>query len=134
MLAVTFNSSIGLGSVLTVIAIIAGVTVGYFKWREGDPSEWRENYMAEVTRREDLERQALEQRELKHEAITELAALRARTDLGPLMLAVADIQKGLQRTEERMTTRLDAFETNQKQVATILGALVEQVAGMREAA
>ena len=110
MLAVSFSTSIGLGSIITLVVIVSGVALGWFKWRQSDPSEWRENYLAEVTRREEVEKEAFMQRELKHEALIELAAVKGRTDLAPLMTAIANLQAAQQRSEERMTARLDAFE------------------------
>ena len=56
-------------------------------------SEWRENYLAERQAREDRERELAEQREAKHAALNEVASLRSRTDLTPLMGALVEIQK-----------------------------------------
>lgn len=121
---IIFSPTIGVGTLLTLIVLVSGVVTLFWKIRQGDPSEWRENYMGEVTRREECERQLAEQRELKHNALNELAALRARTDLAPLMEAIVGLQKSQERAEERMTVRLEAFEQNQKQTVEILSRLV----------
>lgn len=123
--AIEFSPTIGVGTLLTIIVVVAGVVTLFWKLRQGDPSEWREGYLAEVVRREESERQMTEQRELKHEALTELATLKARTDLAPVMTAIVGLQEAQQRAEERMTVRLEAFERNQKQTVEILTRLVD---------
>lgn len=126
-LALEVSGKIGVGTIITAIIVVAGVVSLFWKMQQGDPSEWRENYLGEVTRREEVEAGELRQRELKHEALTELAALRARTDLAPLMEAIVGLSQAQQKSEDRMTTVLASFEQNQRQTTEILSSLVEQV-------
>jgi hypothetical protein len=73
-------------------------------------AEWRDNYLAERQAREDKEREAAEQRELKHAALNEAAALRAQTDLTAVMTALIEIQKtGTKSVEllDKVARRLD---------------------------
>lgn len=72
--------------------------------------EWRENYLAERQSREDTAKEAAEQRELKHAALNEVAALRMSTDLTAVMTALIEIQKtGTKTVEllEKLMRRLD---------------------------
>lgn len=128
LVAVTFSGTIGVGTVITIATVVLGLAWGWLKIKQADPSEWRDNYLAEVTKREEIEKEVLRQRELKHTALNELAALKARTDLAPLMEAIVGLQKSQERAEERMTVRLEAFERNQKQTVEILSRLVETTA------
>lgn len=72
--------------------------------------EWRENYLAERQAHDDAEKEALEQRALKHEALTALAASQAQRDLTAVMTALIEIQKTGTRTVElldKIVRRLD---------------------------
>lgn len=75
-----------------------------------------------------LETQLLEQRQLKHDALTEAAALRAKTDLEPILRVLADVQK-------RQGERVQKESENDKQLATTLdmmnATLQELSLGMR---
>jgi hypothetical protein len=76
-------------------------------------SEWRENYLAERSAREDAAREAAEQRELKHAALNEAAALRAQTDLTAVMTALIEIQKtGTKSADvlDKISRRLDRID------------------------
>lgn len=75
--------------------------------------EWRDNYLAERQAREDKEQEALEQRELKHAALADVAALRMSTDLTAVMTALIEIQKtGTKSLEvlEKIVRRLDRID------------------------
>jgi hypothetical protein len=75
--------------------------------------EWRGNYLAERQAREDAVKEAVEQRELKHAALNEAAALRAQTDLTAVMTALIEIQKtGTKSAEvlDKVSRRLDQID------------------------
>src|SRR5581483_919671 len=99
MLAIEFTGNIGIGTIITILVIAVSTTALFLKWRQGDPSEWRENYLGEVTRREELEKTLAEQRERKHQALTEVATLKAQTNLTPLMEAMLGLQSAQERSE-----------------------------------
>jgi hypothetical protein len=76
-------------------------------------AEWRDNYLAERQAREDKEKEAAEQRELKHAAINEIATLSAQRDLTAVMTALVEIQKtGTKSVElmEKIARRLDRID------------------------
>jgi len=75
--------------------------------------EWRENYLAEREARADAEQIAAEQREAKHAALNDVAALRAQTDLTAVMTALIEIQKTGTKTGEvldKISRRLDQID------------------------
>lgn len=76
-------------------------------------AEWRENYLAERQAREDAAKEAAEQREAKHAALNEAAALRAQTDLTAVMTALIEIQKTGTATVgllEKLVRRVDRID------------------------
>lgn len=85
---------------LTIIAV-----AGFFTVRSNVARIWRENYEAEVERSRIAREETLEQRELKHQAINEVAALklelaaeRAKPDLTELSAKL-----------DRLLESIDAF-------------------------
>ena len=75
--------------VAVVVAVATSVTV-FWRSRLNSPSEWRASYLAERQKSDDLEQELNRQRELKHNALNEVATLRAATDLTVVMRALAD--------------------------------------------
>ena len=76
--------------------------------------EWRENYLAEREARADAEQIAAEQREAKHAALNDVAALRSQTDLTAVMTALIEIQKTGTKTGEvldKIARRFDQLAT-----------------------
>jgi hypothetical protein len=115
------------GTLLAVAIAGATVTAIWFRWNQGDPSDWRANYLGEVTKRQEVEQQMLEQRELKHTALTEVAALKARTDLEPLVTAMVRLTTVQERSEDRIAARLEGLEASQKETALILAKIASHL-------
>lgn len=78
------------GTAIAVVSLVATAVSVFWKTRFNSPSEWRNNYLAERQRNDDLENEIAKQRQLKHDALAEIAGLRAATDLTGLMRALAD--------------------------------------------
>lgn len=123
MIGVIFNTQIGLGSVLAFVGILGSVIILYVKAAQADPSDWRDNYLAEVTRREEVEKQIAEQRELKHNALNELAALKARTDLQPLLVAVNGVVAEL----KVFGAQMEQVTATQHETARVLALVAEKL-------
>lgn len=95
---------------LALVAATAAAVWAFFRFHQGDPSEWRENYLAELERRQDGE----------HRIAALTVALdneRSQKDVTPLFTALIE---RMQKMEDRMSKRMDAFETNQQETAKIL--------------
>jgi len=97
-----FNSN-AIYSVVGPLAVIA--IAGFFTIRSNVAKIWRENYEAEVAKNALLAQEVKEQREWKHTALNELAALRlelaaerSKPDYGALAVAI-----------EHLSNKIDTF-------------------------
>lgn len=109
LLAVEFTGKIGVGTLLTFGLIIATGVALYLKWQQGDPSEWRANYLGEVTRREEeVTRREKVEADLR-DALQENAVMKARTNLEPVL-----------STLSKVSASLTTLEENQRQTAELL--------------
>lgn len=101
------------GAILMIKGKQAGQAIANAADAQQTAAEWRENYLAERQAREDAMKEAIEQRELKHAALNEVAALRAQTDLTAVMTALIEIQKtGTKSAEvlDKISRRLDRLD------------------------
>lgn len=96
-------------SLISGFAVIA--IAGFFTVRSNIAQTWKDNYQAERTARLAAEDEAKRQRQLKHEAVNELQALRLKTDLTPLMQFASDLREEVTReraeSERRIVAELD---------------------------
>lgn len=91
-----WSGKIGPGTVLTGVAIIGGMAWAIRRWDQGDPSEWRENYQAQLDRTRDLETHVAElQRKIEQQASL-IKHLEDTRSLEPVLAAL-----------ERIAARLD---------------------------
>lgn len=111
---------------LALVAATAACVWAFFRFHQGDPSEWRENYLGELAKREDVEKEL-------HLTQVALAAEQAAKDITPLLDAITNLTHQQQRSEERLTKRLEAFEKSNQQQAEILTSLVDAVLGVNKA-
>ncbi len=140
-----FSGTISLGVALIALLII--VIAGYFATRyklaelaqaqtkvaTESAAEWRDNYMAERARADDLEKRYMEQRALKHEALAKVAALELKTDQTAVLRALETQGNALtafhadflQREKEASEIRQHVVETEER--------IIEQLAGMTQA-
>ncbi len=109
------------------IGIILVCVTGFFAWKTQSglaanerADEWRNEYGAVRSLLEekeerltkqlaDAESRYQEQRALKHEALTEKAALEKATDLRGVMQAISELGERMSKSEERLTERFDLF-------------------------
>jgi hypothetical protein len=112
-----FTGTISLGVALLTLIFLA--VVGYFatKWKITELAQkqaeaaneaantWRENYVAERTRADDMEKRYHEQRGLKHEALAKVAALELRTDQTIVLQALRTNQEALRNFHDEFLTR-----------------------------
>jgi hypothetical protein len=109
---IDFSSSINLGAIIVgALVLIFG---GFFSIRANAASNWRTNYFAEKERAENAINDAKEQRELKHTAIAEVAALKMTRDLVPVLTELKDLRElhewrfqTMQETSARIAANLD---------------------------
>ena len=105
-----------IADLLSTVSLIAGFAVvaaaGLFTVRSNIAQTWKDNYDAERTARRSAEDEAKQQRAMKHELQTELAAVRMKTDLTPLIEYVntlrADLEKERVADVERLERKIDA--------------------------
>lgn len=80
-----WSGKIGPGTIMTFVALVAGIVWASRRWDQGDPSEWRENYLGEVAKREQLEKQVeLLEDKVKTQAIM-IAHLESTRSLEPIL-------------------------------------------------
>ena len=84
---VDFSTTINLGAI--VLGLLILVVAGAFTVRSNVAKVWREQAEGWQARAKELETELAQQRELKHEAVTELAAERKLRDLTPVMASLA---------------------------------------------
>lgn len=119
LLALQFSGKIGFGAILTMCVVVCSTTALLLKWRQGDPSEWRENYLGELKKREEVERELREQKDASAAILQENAVMKARTDLAPVLTTLTALSKSLelleenqQRTAELLARVADVLEVN----------------------
>lgn len=108
------------GTAVAVITMVAAATSVFWRTRFNSPSEWRSNYLAERQKNDDLENEVAKQRQLKHDALAQVAALRAATDLTGLMRALSD-------NHTAQTSALTAMEQKLEAQTEVLHGLVGTV-------
>jgi hypothetical protein len=122
MLSIVFTGTVGIGTLITIATVVGGMVWAYFRIQQGDPSEWRENYLGEVTRREEVERRLVDVTAQAHTFEIELVELRSRTDLQPLMDAVRSIANELRQVAN-----------TQHETVEMLVSLNEKIDGKQDA-
>jgi hypothetical protein len=98
--------AIDLSAINVVVVVVAALAVaagGLFTIRSNVAKVWRENYEGERAAHDEAEKEILRQRELKHSALNEAAALRMRTDLVPVLESLGKITGLLADHDARMT-------------------------------
>jgi hypothetical protein len=125
---------------LFVVLVVAGAS-GYFAWRgkqaatatdraetaEQTGRDFRDYYLAERERTESLEKQLLEQREAKHEALTEIGRLKMATDLTNVLKAIADLRAEIASHFEAFGSALTEFSRTQETQIAALEAIVARL-------
>lgn len=115
-------------ALLPTVSLIASFVViavaGLFTVRSNVAQTWRDNFEAEKAARLAAEAEAKEQRELKHQALNELAATRMKTDLTPLLEYAAQLRADLERERGEDMARIEA--KIQQAAASIVDALQRQ--------
>jgi len=95
-----------------VFSFLVVAIAGIFTVRSNVATTWRENFEAERELRLKSEAEAKEQREQKHNALNELAAMKMRTDITPLVKFATEIRDNIEqhRTEDlaRIEAHIDA--------------------------
>jgi hypothetical protein len=91
--AADFNSTINLGGVIVGCLVLAFGLL--FTLRSNVAKVWRETAEGERERARQLEHERDEQRDLKHSALNEVAALRLKTDQTVVLKQMADDQATL---------------------------------------
>lgn len=109
--AAHFSSTINLGAI--VVGFLVVVVGGLFTIRTNVAKIWRENYEAEKAKAESLEKElaaakaeTAEQRDLKHKALGEVAALQL-TDQAAVLRELAAIRKEDADARAAVLARLD---------------------------
>lgn len=105
------TGKIGVGTIITLLALIVAAFWANRRWQQGDPSEWRENYLGEVTKSQELESKLA----VAKETITALQRAKDITGL-----------------EDRLTHRMDVFERAAEKQTRILEGLVTAVTALVE--
>lgn len=95
------HTMVGLVGPLLVIAV-----AGFFTVRSNVAKIWRENYEAEAERTKIAQDEAKEQRELKHQALGEVAALRLELTAERSKPDLSTLSAKL----DRLLENIDAFE------------------------
>lgn len=112
-------------------AIVVGVIAAFTIWatyRTNAIKFWRDTAEGATARCRELEQENKRQRELKHTALAEVAALTLRTDMGPLLERIVVIQEGQElraRREEQMSDAIEAVASSQSQIADTLAHVAE---------
>ena len=128
----------------TVIALALAGIAGWFAYKgkqaqnadlratqaREDAESFRDNYNVERERSESLAKQVLEQRELKHAALGEIARLKMLTDMTNVLKAISDLRAEIAQHFAEVATALDSFSKSQeiqtgvlKQISTNLTEL-----------
>lgn len=94
--AEVFDTRTVLGSA-GALAIVGATT--WLTIRSNAIKFWKGEAEVARVRAERMEKERDEQRELKHEALNELSGLRMKTDLAPVLEALAGVQQGLAERE-----------------------------------
>lgn len=111
LLGLQVTGKIGIGTIVTLLALIVAAFWANRRWEQGDPSEWRENYLGEVTKSQELEAKLAS----ANETITALQRAKDITGL-----------------EDRLTHRMDVFEKAAEKQTKILEGLVAAVTALVE--
>jgi hypothetical protein len=138
---VGFSQTINLGAVLLALLIVT--LAGVFTLRANLAKTWQHNYEAERVRAEQAEAEAREQRELKHDLKSELAAAKMKTDQTPLFAGITQIlerlsnaessgvetvSKLLEAMDERAVARDAALLATQREIAATLDRISDRMA------
>lgn len=135
-----FSNTITLGTVLVGMMVV--IVAGFFTIRANTARIWRENYEGEKTRAEHLaselirvsaekDAEILEQRTLKHAALSDAAAWKLKTDQTKVLQSItqlgettAEVSKavagilettgGLVQSVEKLNRRLDSIEDDRQ--------------------
>lgn len=97
----------------TVVAIVAGLGAAIFavrKWEQGDPSEWRDNYLGEVTRREELEKKVAEQEGHIRQLEGKIVMLEQTRSLEPVLAALEKTQAASESLLQTNTAMLSVLQ------------------------
>lgn len=117
VMAGLFSGTISIGVAVITLVFLAGL--GYFamkykltelaqeqtKAANEAASTWRDNYLAERQRADDMEKRYQEQRALKHEALTALATEKLKTDQTAVLKALAVSQEALRSFHDDFLSR-----------------------------
>lgn len=77
-----------LGVIGTIIIVSSASLAILFTTRSQVAGVWKENYLGEKAKREAVEAELQIQRELKHQALNDLAIIKLKTDLAPVLEAI----------------------------------------------
>lgn len=124
MLLAAWSGTINPG---TIVALVLAAVAGWFAFKgkqaqnadkraeqaRQDAESFRDNYDVERERSESLAKQVLEQRELKHAALEEIARLKMLTDMTNVLKAIADLRAEIASRFAEFAVALDSFSTFQ---------------------
>jgi len=133
-----WSNSLDVGTVLSATVVIVA---GFYavKGRQAassdqraseareDADRFRENATFERERADALQEQLLEQRELKHTALTEIARLKMATDLTNVLRSIADLRAEVAAHFESFGVALAKFEHTQEQQTAVLQAIEKRL-------
>lgn len=118
----------------TIVALLVAAVAGWFAFKgkqaqnadkraeqsRQDAESFRDNYDVERERSESLAKQVLEQRELKHAALEEIARLKMLTDMTNVLKAIADLRAEIAQRFAEFAIALDSFSTFQESQTEVL--------------
>lgn len=144
VLATTFSNSINTGAI--VVAVLVTGAGGIATFRARNAKTWRDAFEAEQANRHLAESEAIEQRELKHAALAEIAALKLKTDITLVLKQMAadhtelmetlvaqqadgltNAARMLAQTETRLNEQIQGIATSQVRSAELLERVAARV-------
>lgn len=92
-----WSGKVGPGTIMTFVALVVAAAWAQKRWDQGDPSDWRENYLGEVEKRKELEVQVnLLEEKVKTQAIL-IQHLESTRSLEPILVELKKITDQLGR-------------------------------------
>lgn len=145
MLLGAWSSTINPGTVIAAVVVIIG---GWFAFKgkqaqnadrraelaREDADSFRDNYNAERERADSLAKQLLEQRELKHDALEEIARLTMLTDMTNVLKAIGDLRAEIAQRFAEFASALDSFSSSQQAQTEVLQQIAANLTALNKGA
>lgn len=110
MLSLEVSGKVGIGTIVTLVIAIVACVYGFFRWQQGDPSEWRENYLGEVARREEMEKRVAAQDEHIRQLEAKIVVLEQTRSLEPVLAALEKTQSASESLLQTNTAMLSVLQ------------------------